>query len=99
MTFAGTALDDVNKILAAFPRRFTIKEVERYFEWPAKRVKQAIIMGQQTDAITVLFQAKNEIGVSGEATYENVTWRKEWLTRAWRASDGSIMASSGQEHG
>ena len=97
MTFKGTALDDINKILAAFPRRFTIKEVERYFEWPTKRVKQAIVMGQQTDAITVLFQPKNELGVSGEATYENLTWRKEWLTRAWRSYEPD-MDSTRQEH-
>ena len=47
MTFKGTALDDIKKILAAFPRRFTIKEVERYFEWPTKRVKQAIVMASK----------------------------------------------------
>ena len=98
MTFKGTALDDIKKILAAFPRRFTIKEVERYFEWPTKRVKQAIVMGQQTDAITVLFQPKNEIGVSGEAVYENLTWRKEWVTRAWRSHEPD-MESERQKYG
>ena len=87
MTFQGTALEDINKILVAFPRRFTIKEVEQYFQWPSKRVKQAIVMGQSNDAVTVLFQPKNELGVSGEATYENLTWRKEWLTRAWRSHE------------
>ena len=87
MTFQGTALEDINKILVAFPRRFTIKEVEEYFQWPSKRVKQAIVMGQSNDAVTVLFQPKNELGVSGEATYENLTWRKEWLTRAWRSHE------------
>ena len=97
MTFQGTALDDINKILAAFPRRFTIKEVEEYFQWPSKRVKQAIVMGQSNDAVTVLFHPKNELGVSGEATYENLTWRKEWLTRAWRSHE-SVMVSERQEH-
>ena len=98
MTFKGTALEDINKILAAFPRRFTIKEVEGYFEWPTKRVKQAIVMGQSNDAVTVLFQPKNELGVSGEATYENLTWRKEWLTRAWRSNEPG-MDSTRQKHG
>ena len=97
MTFQGTALDDINRILVAFPRRFTIKEVEEYFQWPNKRVKQAIVMGQSNDAVTVLFQPKNELGVSGEATYENLTWRKEWLTRAWRSHE-SVMESERQEH-
>ena len=97
MTFQGTALDDINKILAAFPRRFTIKEVEEYFQWSTKRVKQAIVMGQSNDAVTVLFQPKNELGVSGQATYENLTWRKEWLTRAWRSHE-SVMVSERQEH-
>jgi len=83
----STASEDLKKILAAFPRRFTIKEVEEYFEWPTKRVKQAIVMGQQNDAIVVLFQPKNELGVSGYAVYENLTWRKQWLTRAWRTHE------------
>ena len=98
MTFQGTALEDINRILAAFPRRFTIKEVEEYFQWPSKRVKQAIIMGQSNDAVTVLFQPKDELGVSGEATYENLRWRKEWLTRAWRSHE-SDMDSEEQRYG
>jgi hypothetical protein len=93
----GTALQDINRILEAFPRRFTIKEVENYFEWPTKRVKQAIVMGQQFDAIVVLFQPKNEIGVSGHAVYENLTWRKQWLTRAWRTHEPD-MDSERQQH-
>ena len=94
----GTAFHDINKILAAFPRRFTIKEVEEYFEWPTKRVKQAIVMGQQNDAIVVLFQPKNELGVSGYAVYENLTWRKQWLTRAWRTHEPD-MDCERQQHG
>ena len=94
----GTALDDINKILVAFPRRFTIKEVEERFGWPTSRARQAIVMGQQVDAIVVLFQPKNEIGVSGHAVYENLTWRKEWVTRAWRTHEPD-MDSQEQRHG
>jgi hypothetical protein len=94
----GTALQDINKILAAFPRRFTIKDVEARFEWPTSRARQAIVMGQQNDVIVVLFQPKNEIGVSGHAVYENLTWRKQWLTRAWRTHEPD-MDSERQQHG
>ena len=93
----GTALQDINRILEAFPRRFTIKEVENYFEWPTKRAKQAIVMGQQFDATVVLFQPKNAICVSGHAVYENLTWRKQWLTRAWRTHEPD-MDSERQQH-
>ena len=93
MTFQGTASEDINRILAAFPRRFTIKQVEEYFQWPTKRVKQAIVMGQSNDAVTVLFQAQNKLGVPGEATYENVTWRREWLTKAWRPHESENRPS------
>ena len=98
MTFKGTALEDLEKILRAFSRDFKIKEVEDHFEWPTKRVKQALVMGQSNDVISVLFQPKNELGVSGEAVYENLTWRKEWLTRAWRTHEPD-MDSTRQKHG
>ncbi len=98
MTFKGTASEDISRILAAFPRRFTIKEVEEYFQWPTKRVKQAIVMGQSNDAVAVLLQAHNKLGVPGEATYENLTWRREWLTRAWRPHE-SVMDGKEQGYG
>ena len=98
MTFKGTASEDLARILNAFPRDFKIKDVENYFEWPTKRVKQALVMGQSTDVITVLYQPKNELGVSGEAVYENLTWRKQWLTRAWRARHESDMDCERQQH-
>jgi len=94
----GTALEDINKILAAFPRRFTIKEVEERFDWSTSRAKQAIVMGQQNDAIVVLFQPKNELNVSGHAVYENLTWRKQWVTRAWRTHEPD-MDGQEQRHG
>lgn len=98
MTCKGTALEDLEKILRAFSRDFKIKEVEDHFEWPTKRVKQALVMGQSNDVISVLFQPKNELGVSGEAVYENLTWRKEWLTRAWRTHEPEL-ARTRQKHG
>jgi len=94
----STASRDLKKILAAFPRDFRIKQVSEYFEWPVRRVKQALVMGQQTDTITVLFQPKNEAGMPGEAVYENLTWRKQWLTRAWRTHE-SVMEGNRPEHG
>ena len=94
----STASEDLKKILAAFPRRFTIKEVEERFDWSTSRAKQAIVMGQQNDAIVVLFQPKNELGVSGYAVYENLTWRKQWLTRAWRTHEPD-MDCERQQHG
>ena len=94
----GTALEDINKILAAFPRRFTVKDVEERFDWSTSRARQAIVMGQQNDAIVVLFQPKNELGVSGCAVYENLTWRKEWVTKAWRTHEPD-MDCERQQHG
>ena len=94
----GTALEDINTILAAFPRRFTVKDVEERFDWSTSRARQAIVMGQQNDAIVVLFQPKNETGVSGHAIYENLTWRKQWVTRAWRTHEPD-MDSKEQRHG
>ena len=94
----STALEDINKILAAFPRRFTIKDIEERFEWTTSRARQAIVMGQQNEAIVVLFQPKNQLGVSGHAVYENLTWRKQWVTRAWRTHEPD-MACKRPEHG
>jgi hypothetical protein len=97
MTFKGSAAEDLSKILAAFPRDFKIKDVEAHFEWPTNRVKQALVMGQSTDVITVLYQPKNERGISDEAVYENLTWRKQWLTRAWRTHEPD-MDCERQQH-
>jgi len=94
----STASEDLKKILAAFPRDFTIKQVSEYFEWPARRVRQALVMGQQTDLVTVLVQPRNEAGMPGEAVYENLTWRKQWLTRAWRTHEPN-MEGDRPEHG
>ena len=83
MTFKGTGLDDLQSILRQFPRDFTIEDVTAYFEWPISRARQAIIAGQQTDSLRLLQDHRNGQASSGYAIYENVRWRREWITRAW----------------
>ena len=83
MTFKGTGIDDLQSILRAFPRDFTIEDVTAYFEWPTSRARQAIIAGQQTDSIRLLEDHRSGQSSSGYAVYENTRWRKEWITRAW----------------
>ena len=84
MTFKGTGLDDLQSILRQFPRDFTIEDVIAYFEWPAKRARQAIVNGQQTDALRTIADIRcSETGGTSYVVYENTQWRKEWITRAW----------------
>lgn len=101
MTFKGSGLDDLEKILHAFPMNFTIEDVTAYFQWPVSRARQAIVNGQQTDILRVIQETRQPNGTSGYAIYENTRWRKQWLTRAWGNCDvrESDMASDRQEHG
>ena len=95
MTFKGSCKTDLEQILTAFPRQFTAKELENYFEWPVGRVRQAIIYGQQTDLVRLIVEPKsmgnNDNRTVDLAIYENVRWRREWMTRAW-GSHGAVVS-------
>ena len=97
MTFKGSGIDDLQKILQQFPRDFTVQDVASYFDWSTKRTKQAIVNGQQTDSVRLVTEVRSKEGRTAYAIYENTQWRKEWLTRAW-GSHGSVMDSERQEH-
>ena len=96
MSFKGSGLDDLQSILRAFPRDFTIEDVVTYFEWPVKRAKQAIVNGQQTDVVRTISDIRcAETGGTSYAVYENTQWRKQWITRAWRNREPDLDS---QEH-
>jgi hypothetical protein len=84
VTFKGTGISDLEKILATFPRNFTLNQVVSEFRWSKSRARQAIVNGQQTDVVRTLQDQRSEGGP--EAVYENITWRKEWLMRAWHGT-------------
>lgn len=84
MTFKGTGNADLEKILATFPRNFTLNQVVGEFEWSTSRARQAIVNGQQTDVVRILQDHRSE--GRPEAIYENTKWRKEWLMRAWHGT-------------
>ena len=86
---------DLEKILAAFPRDFTIDDVISEFGWSVSRTRQAIVNGQQTDTVRVIQEVRSPKGGTNHAIYENTRWRKEWLMRAWHGT----VASSEQEAG
>jgi hypothetical protein len=75
-------MDDLNQILNAFPRTFTLSEVVSRFDWPSQRARQAIVNGQQVDIVRILVDHRGDD--NRFATYENARWRQQWLTRPWR---------------
>lgn len=95
MTFKGSCKEDLEQILVAFSRQFTTKELEDYFEWPIGRIRQAIIYGQQSDLVRCVVDPKNhgsnDNRIVDLAIYENIKWRKEWMTRAW-GSHGALAS-------
>ena len=88
MTFSGSGLHDLQRIIEVFPRDF---------KWPMSRARQAIIAGQQTDLLRVVEETRTPTGGSGYAVYENIKWRKEWITRAWGNREPNVE-STRQEH-
>ena len=84
MTFSGSALEDVSKIRKAFPREFTHAQLCEHFGWEKARARQAIIMGVSQDYFRILGA---EDTATQWVTYENVAWRKQWLTSNWGVSD------------
>ena len=98
MTFKGSGIDDLQKILQAFPRDFTMDDVIGYFGWPKHRARQAIVNGQQTDLVRSIAEVKNSNGSSAYTVYENARWRQQWLKRAWGNNEPNVE-SNRQEHG
>ena len=80
MTFAGPALDNAHKIRAHFPTTFKHAEVMEKMGWNHAVARQAIVMGVSQDLFRILGA---EDPRTGYVLYENVGWRKSWLTRPW----------------
>jgi hypothetical protein len=53
-------------------------------------VRLMIYFGMETDKLRVAIKQ----GKHGRETslYECVTWRREWMSKPWRASDGEFAA-------
>ena len=95
MTFAGPAEADIKIIREHFPREFTIADVREKLGWTHAKARQAIVMGVSLD----YFHPLVERGVEHEGrltTYENVEWRKQWITKPWGNSYGRRELGSGQ---
>ena len=84
MNYAGTALEDISKIRQAFPRDFTHAQLCEHFGWDKARARQAIVMGVSQDYFRILGA---EDTTTQWVTYENVAWRKQWMTSNWGVSD------------
>lgn len=79
MTFAGPAEEDLREILRLFPKEFTTDMAVEATGWPLKKVRQAIVMGLSQDR--VMSREINQY----YRIYENVAWRREWVTKRWAA--------------
>ena len=79
MTFQGPALQDVGTIQENFPRQFTIEQVMAELDWEKNKARQAIVMGLSQDFFRALSEERNTQLV----IYENVQWRRNWLTKPW----------------
>ena len=97
MTFTGNGGSDLELLLHQFPREFTINEVMEFFEWPNSRVRNAIVIGQQTDAVRISKEHRTQKG-NAIAIYENVRWRQDWLKRAWGKGNVRDMESNQPRH-
>lgn len=84
MTFNGSGMDDLHKILGEFPRSFTLLEVTDRFGWPTRRARQAVVNGQQTDTVRLVTEVRSPTGGTAHAVYENTQWRRNWLIKPWR---------------
>ena len=79
MTFAGPAEEDLREILRLCPRDFTTEMAMEATGWGIKKVRQAIVMGLSQDRLM-----SRDISNSYKV-YENVAWRREWVTKRWAA--------------
>lgn len=98
MTFRGSGLEDLELILNKFHRTFTIDDVVGEFGWTNGRARQAIVNGQQTDALRTIKDRVTNHGISQLAIYENNRWRAEWIKRAWGPHRERNMDREGQQH-
>lgn len=69
---------------------FTAEDLVHKMHIPMVEVRQMIYLGVQTDRLRVAI----EQGRYGRTTtlYESVTWRREWMSKPWRVSDGELAA-------
>lgn len=79
MTFSGSAELDLRDMLEILPREFTTEQAMEATGWELKKVRQAIVMGLGQDRLIPRDKYKNY------KVYENVAWRKEWITKRWAA--------------
>jgi hypothetical protein len=98
MSFTGTGLEDLELILNAFPRTFTVEDVVNQFGWTKGRARQAIVNGQQNDSLRTNTERVTNHGISQLAIYENNRWRAEWIKRAWGPHHERNMDREGQQH-
>jgi len=80
MTFQGPAELDLRDMLEVLPREFTTEQAMEATGWDIKKVRQAIVMGLSQDRLM-----PREISGTSYRVYENVAWRKEWITKRWAA--------------
>ena len=83
MTFVGTAERDLQEMLEVLPREFDMKIAMQHTGWDKGKVRQAIIMGTSQDRLIPSARYTNQVNTM---KWENVAWRKEWITKAWRKS-------------
>ena len=80
MTFSGPAEQDLNEMLEVLPREFTTEMVVEATGWDIKKARQAVVMGLSQDRLM-----PREIAGTSYRIYENVAWRREWVTKRWAA--------------
>jgi hypothetical protein len=80
MTFSGPAEQDLNEMLEVLPREFTTEMIVEATGWDIKKARQAVVMGLSQDRLM-----PREIAGTSYRIYENVAWRREWVTKKWAA--------------
>ena len=80
MSFTGPAEEDLNEMLKILPREFTLEMVVDKTGWPINRARQAVVMGLSHDRLM-----PREIKGTSYRVYENLAWRREWVTKSWAA--------------
>lgn len=69
---------------------FTAEELVHKMQIPMSEVRLMIYLGIQQERLRVAI----EMGKYGRDRnlYECVTWRREWMSKPWRSSDGQFAA-------
>jgi len=69
---------------------FTAEELVHKMQIPMSEVRLMIYLGVQQEKIRVAI----EMGKHGRdrALYECVTWRREWMSKPWRPTNGELAA-------